>query len=153
MGKESDSHKILAAPATSRRSAPGRRHQDDRGESLDLDRSLRDPCLAVPLPLATLFDPALAAAAIARALEAKDDPVILEIKDQSKAEGLAEGEARGLAAMWNSILRVLDRRLGSVPEDLRRQLDGIRSVERLEEIHDQALTVASVDELVLDRKP
>ena len=72
----------------------------------------------------------------------------------SEAKGEARGEARGgLEAMRNSILRVLDRRLGSVPSDLRQKLDGIGSVERLEEILDQALTVSSVEELGLEPEP
>ena len=45
------------------------------------------PGLAVPLPLAALFDPVLTEEAIARALAAKDNPVILEIKDMSEKRG------------------------------------------------------------------
>jgi hypothetical protein len=71
----------------------------------------------------------------------------------SEAKGKTEGEARGLVAMRNSILRVLSRRFGSAPADLRQKLDAIHSVERLEEIHDQALTVSSVDELVFEEEP
>jgi hypothetical protein len=52
--------------------------------------------------------------------------------------------------MRNSIVRVLQGRLTSVPLSTREKLDAIRSVERLEEILDQALTVSSVDELRLD---
>ena len=73
--------------------------------------------------------------------------------EETIAASEARGEARGLEAMRNSILRVLDRRLGSVPSDLRQKLDGIGSVERLEEILDQALTVSSVEELGLEPEP
>ncbi len=123
--------------------------KNDWGEPQDLRRSLRDPCLAVPMPLAALFDSALAKVAIARALEAKGDPVILEIKEKSEARG----EARGVLAMRKSIVRVLDRRLESVPAFVRQRLEEIRSLERLEEILDQALTASSVDELALDCEP
>ena len=68
----------------------------------------------------------------------------------SKAEGEAKGEAKGEAAMRRSIQRVLQRRLQSVPAFVRERLDAIHNVERLEEILDQALTVNSVNELVLD---
>jgi len=52
--------------------------------------------------------------------------------------------------MRKSILLVLQRRLESVPVYVREKLDAIGSIERLEEILDQALTVSSVDELRLD---
>ncbi len=138
-----------------------RAKRGDWGDAWDLGLSLPDPCLAVPLPLAALFDPTLAKVAIARALAAKDDPVIRDLREKSekrgrargKAEGLAEGEAKGLLAMRNSIMRVLDRRFESLPADLRQKLDGIHSVERLEEILDQALTVSSVDDLVFENGP
>jgi hypothetical protein len=65
--------------------------------------------------------------------------------------GEARGEARGgLLALRNSVLRILKKRLESVPAFVRTRLDAIQSIERLEEILDQALTVSSVDELGLD---
>jgi hypothetical protein len=67
----------------------------------------------------------------------------------SEARGEARGEAKGLSAMRNSILRVLERRLGSVPDSVRKKLGGVRSIERLEQILDQALTVRAAEELVL----
>ena len=54
--------------------------------------------------------------------------------------------------MRKSVLRVLERRLGSVPADLREKLDGIVSLERLEEILDQALAINCVDDLVFERE-
>lgn len=66
------------------------------------------------------------------------------------AKGEAEGEAKGLLAMRNSVLRVLKRRLESVPAVVRAKLDGVQSLERLEEILDQALMVSSADELVFE---
>jgi hypothetical protein len=74
-------------------------------------------------------------------------------KAEGEARGEARGEAKGLVAMRNSVIRVLNRRLGSVPAFVRHKLDGIDSLERLEEILDQALTVSSVDELVFDPEP
>ncbi len=129
---------------------------DDWGQPLDLGRNLRDPCLAVPLPLAAFFDPALAKEAIARALEAKDDPVILEIKDKSEKRGRAQGKSEGIEegekrARAEAILTVLDAR-GFVlseeqrerirattdPETLRRWLRRAASASSLEEVLDEA---------------
>ncbi len=61
----------------------------------------------------------------------------------SKTEGKAE-------AARNHILRILQRRLDSVPSFVRTKLDAIDNVERLEEILDQAIVVSSADELVLE---
>jgi hypothetical protein len=67
------------------------------------------------------------------------------------AESEARGEALGrLRAMRDDILRVLHRRLKSVPTSVREKLDAVEDSERLEEIFDQALTVNSVDELHLE---
>ncbi len=74
--------------------------------------------------------------------------------EQTLAASKAEGEAKGVAkGVRNSILRILERRLESVPAWVRQKLDGIRSVERLEEILGQALTVRAADELTFDPKP
>jgi flagellar biosynthesis/type III secretory pathway protein FliH len=67
----------------------------DGWRTLDPRRSLRDPCLVRPLPIRALFDGALAETAVARALEAKDNPAIVEMKKESEARGREEGEARG----------------------------------------------------------
>ena len=70
--------------------------------------------------------------------------------EETLAAREARGEARGLVA---SIMRVLNRRLGSAPAFVRQKLDAIDSLERLEEVLDQALTVSSVDELVFEEEP
>jgi hypothetical protein len=69
---------------------------------------------------------------------------------KGKAKGKAEGKAEGLLAMRNSVLRILKRRLESVPAFVRTKLEAIQSTKRLEEILDQALTVSSADELVFE---
>ncbi len=61
----------------------------------------------------------------------------------SKTEGKAE-------AARSHIVRILQRRLSSVPSFIRAKLDAIDSVERLEGILDQAIVVSSADELVLE---
>ena len=64
-------------------------------------------------------------------------------EDKGKAEGRAE-------AARSHIVRILQQRLSSVPSFVRTKLDAIESVERLEEILDQAIVVSSADELVLE---
>ncbi len=120
-----------------------RLEENDWGEPMDLGRSLRDPCLAVPLPLAALFDPALAEAAIARALEAKDDPVIREIKDRSEKRGEKRGRAE-------SILTVLSARGLVTSEEVRRRILAASEPQTLERWLRRATTVSSVDELLDD---
>ncbi|MEE8523365.1 MAG: hypothetical protein V3T72_05495, partial [Thermoanaerobaculia bacterium] len=65
----------------------------------------------------------------------------------SKTEGKAEGKAE---AARSHILRILRRRLSSVPSFVEAKLGAIDSVERLEEILDQAIVVSSTEELVLE---
>jgi Uma2 family endonuclease len=60
---------------------------------LDSSGHLVDPVLDVPLPIETLIHEARTDDAVARALAARRNPVIEEIR----AEGLAEGRAEGLA--------------------------------------------------------
>ncbi len=70
--------------------------------------------------------------------------------EEALAARETRGEARGLHAMRNSIAQVLERRLESVPAFVREKLDGIRSIERLEAIFDQALSIHTVDELIFE---
>ena len=68
-----------------------------------------------------------------------------------EAKGEAKGEVKGKTeAARDHILRILQRRLESVPAFVREKLDAIQNLERLEEILDQAIVVRSVDELVLE---
>ncbi|HEX9734925.1 MAG TPA: hypothetical protein VGG06_23375 [Thermoanaerobaculia bacterium] len=79
------------------------------------------------------------------------EETLAEREARGVARGVALGEARGLLeATRKSVLRVLQRRFTSVPATVSEKLDAIGSVERLEGILDQALTVRSLDELSLD---
>jgi hypothetical protein len=119
-----------------------KRH-DDWGEPLDPDGSLQDSCLAVPLPLAALFDPVLAQEAITRAAEAKDDPVILEIKDKSEKRGEKRGEKRSRVA---ALLTVLSTRGFALSEEV---LVRIRAADSktLERWLRRAVTASSLEEV------
>ncbi len=115
--------------------------ENDWGEPLDLQGSLDDPCLAVDLPLAALFDPALAELAIARALEAKDNPVILDIKDKSEKRGEKHGRAE-------SILTVLQVR-GLVPtRQARDRILAVTDAETLERLLRRAASASAIDEVL-----
>jgi Putative restriction endonuclease len=69
--------------------------------TLDPEGTFSDPTLARPLRVRELVDAAESDDAVARALLAKDNPVLAEVKTLSLAEGekkgLAEGEKKGLA--------------------------------------------------------
>ncbi len=102
--------------------------ENNWGESLDLRQSLRAPCLAVPLPLAALLDPELARKAIARALEAKGDPSILEMKKKSEKRGRSQGKAEGLA---EAVLILLRSRGFVLSEEEDERIRATTDVERL----------------------
>lgn len=82
---------------------------DNWGPPMDPNSSLEDPCLAVPLPLAALFDREKADLAIARALEAKENAAIVEMKERSRAQGQA-----------TALLTIMDSR-GVVTDEATRQ--------------------------------
>ncbi len=119
--------------------------EDDWGEPLDPDQSLRDPCLAVPLPLAALFDPLLAEEAIARALAAKDHPVILEIRDKSEKRGEIRGEKRGRA---EALLTVLRARGFALSEESRQRILATTDRQTLERWLRRAVSASAVEEVL-----
>ncbi len=118
---------------------------EDWGDPLDLKQSLQDSCLAVDLPLVALFDPVLAEASIARAIAAKDHPVILEIKDQSEKRGEKRGERRGRG---QSILTVLKARGLAPSPQVAARLLAVSDVETLERLLHRASVAAAIDEVL-----
>lgn len=131
--------------------------ENDWGEPLDLRGNLRDPCLAVALPLAALLDPALAREAITRALEAKDDPIIVEIKERSekrgRTQGRAEGEKRGRAQgqaeeRVESILTVLSARGFVVSDEMRERIRATTELKTLKRWLRRAVSASSLDEVL-----
>jgi flagellar biosynthesis/type III secretory pathway protein FliH len=114
---------------------------------LDPEATFSDPTLARPLRVRELLDAAEADNAVARALLAKKNPVVIKAQEESRAEGeakgraegetkgRAEGEAKGMRAAVRSLCRVLSIPLTAERDaDLERmdatQLDALR--ERLE---------------------
>ncbi len=108
---------------------------------LDLRRSLQDRCLIQPLPLRALFDAAQAEVAMARVLEAKSNPAIVEMKERSKAEGRSEGRAE-------SLLAILEAR-GFAPSDkVRERILATRDQATLDSWVRLAATVDSLDDVL-----
>ena len=113
----------------------------------------------VPLPVAALLRVVRADDAVAAALLAKGNPVLVAAVSDShatghakghaegRAEGLAEGLAEALADLADAIVRVLARRnLTPTPAELERvRGEGDRAV--LKQWLEQAVTCADVDEM------
>lgn len=100
------------------------------------DSSIIDRCLAVPLPVAALLDPAAADAAVIEALFAKGNPVLQKMKTAAKAEGRAE-----------SILKVVAARGITVSEAQRQETLLCRDLERLDRWLSRAAVASSADEV------
>ncbi|MCP4658758.1 MAG: hypothetical protein GY856_25385 [bacterium] len=119
-----------------------------KGRWVDLaaDATISHPSLAEPLPVGAILDAASADDTVARALDAKGNPVIREIRDKEKAAGLAEGEIKGKAT---AILTVLAGR-GLHPGDaVRRRILSTTDLATLERWLLKAGT-ASPEEVVED---
>ncbi len=65
---------------------------------------------------------------------------------EGRAQGVAEGRAQGIAeGRAEAVLRVLGRRFGRVPEEVRRRVLAERSIERLDALMDRALDAPSLE--------
>jgi len=111
--------------------------------ALDLRRSLRDPCLARPLPLRALFNAAEAEVAMALALEAKGNPAIVRMKEKSEARGEARGRAE-------SLLAFLEGRGFTLPEEARKRVLATTDRGTFERWSRLAGTASSLDEVFGD---
>ncbi len=63
---------------------------------------------------------------------------------EGKNLGLAEGKKSGVA---ESIVRLVTRRFGGIPESLKARLEAIADPKRLQEIFDAAIDASSVSQL------
>ncbi len=112
---------------------------------LDPRRSLRDPCLAHPLPVSALLDSAEAEIATARALEAKGNSAIVDMKETSALAGEARGRATAL-------LTILSARGFAVSGPAREQILATADLESLDRWLYKAATAASLDEVLAEVK-
>lgn len=111
---------------------------------LDPSSALEDRCLVLPLPIDDLVRAAKADDAMARALIAKRNPIIVaavaEAASRERAEGVADGRA-------HAILLVLARRGLQLADDGRARILGERDLATLDIWLANAVTCASVSEL------
>jgi Uma2 family endonuclease len=82
--------------------------------------AIEDPCFAVALPVDALTSAAKADDAVAAALLAKRNPVLLAALREREEEAIAQGEARGRAAALRSTIADLCELLG-IPLDADRR--------------------------------
>ena len=97
----------------------------DSWSILERDAQIEDRALAAPLPVRALVSAAKADDAMARALLAKKNPVLVEAVTRGKLEGKIEGKLEALLA-------VLEARGFVLTDEQRRRLAGERDTERLE---------------------
>jgi len=112
-----------------------------RWRALDPGGVVRDPCLLRPIAVKAVFDAGVADDEVARALEAKNNPVIVAIK----AESEARGEQRGLAA---AVLAVLANRGLAIPPRVREAIQRSEDLARLHRWLARAMVVATADEVL-----
>jgi hypothetical protein len=81
---------------------------------------------------------------------------------KGREEGLRLGEQKGLQkgreqgrreAMRDMLLLQMGRRFGPLPEEVRRQVEGIASVKRLTRLTERVLVAQSLDDMELTRSP
>ncbi len=126
-----------------------------RWVELAADAKISHPSLAEPMPVGAILDAASADDTVARALDAKGNPVIREIRAEEKAEGLAEGKIKGLAegeikGKAEAILTVLAGRGLSPGAAVRRRILGTADLATLERWLLKAGIVSSPEEVVED---
>jgi hypothetical protein len=117
---------------------------------LDAASRIEDSCLAVPLPVAALLDAALADNAVAEALIAKGNAMILNLQAEAKATGKEEGLAEGRGRIAESILRILTARGVAINPAQREEILRCSDFDRLDQWLLRAALASSADELILE---
>lgn len=108
--------------------------------ALARDAVLADACFARPLPVRAIVDAAAADDAVVRALRAKGNPVL----DEVRAEGLRDGRAEGLR---DTIRRMLARRGLALDEARLARLEACQDPAVLDRWFDRVLAGATPEEL------
>ena len=73
-----------------------------------------------------------------------------ELEAKGRATGVEMGKREGLEmGFWQALLRQLGVRFGPLSDDVKRRVEAIRSVERLNQIAEQILVASSLEELGL----
>jgi hypothetical protein len=116
-------------------------------EILGPDAVIDDPALVIPLPVHDLVAAAHSDDAVARALLAKDNPVLVANIARERAEAASRA---GLEATARAVVAVLEAR-GLAPSDAqRRVIASTDDLATLERWHVAAITCADVDGLLAE---
>lgn len=68
------------------------------------------------------------------------------IQEQAMEKGIEKGIEKGRAEeARRAVLRVVFRRFGTVPDELRSRVEAAEALDRLERLHDEAITCPSLD--------
>ncbi len=148
-------HRVFAVFVNKRRVAEWvpQEGTKEKGRWVELaaDAKIVHPSLAEPMPVAAILDAASVDDTVARALAAKGNPVIREIRAEGtaegKIEGLAEGEVKGKA---EAILAVLAGRGLQPSVAVRDRILGTTDLSTLERWLLKALTASSPEALTED---
>jgi hypothetical protein len=121
----------------------------ERGAWCELDPAghIEDPALAVALPIEALIHDAKADDAVARALLAKDNPVLARSRAEERVEGRVEGIAEGMA---RAVIVLLAARGVAVDGAARARIIAERDPQRLERWIGRAASCATTAELLVD---
>lgn len=119
--------------------------EQGRWQPLDGNDRIEHPSLAEPLTVAALLDAASADDTVARALSAKGNAVIEDLKAESKADGRLEGKAEGMS---QAILTVLTGRGLVVDEESRAEILRCKDVDTLDAWLLKAGVVSSAEEML-----
>jgi len=123
---------------------------------LDSKDRIVDPALEVALPIEGLIQAARTDDAVARALIAKGNPVLAQVRAQDReaghVEGRAEGRAEGLAegarqATANAVLRTLAARNLAIDDAARARILGEPAIATLERWIERSATCTTLREL------
>jgi hypothetical protein len=113
--------------------------------TLDAGAQIEDPCLVAPLSVGALLDAAAADNSVVKALAAKDNPEILQLKATAKSEGEAQGKAQAKA---EAVLEVLEERGVAVSEAQRQEILRCRDLDLLKLWLRRAVLAASIAEVI-----
>jgi len=108
---------------------------------LDINASIDDPALAVPLPVRALLQMAKADDAVAAALLAKHNPVIEAALDDAEVRGIQQGE-RAL------LLRLLRQRFGGEVDDHVERRLAAAAIEQIDAWAARVLSAATLAEVL-----
>ena len=123
--------------------------EDDDWRPLPADHIIEDESLARALPIAALLDAVSADDAVIRALDAKNNAVLAQIRRASRAEGHQEGHQEGeTSGRTSALLAVLTARNIEVTPSQRTHITSCRDMAQLDRWLSQVATISSTEALL-----